>query len=197
MKIFHHIVGNPALCSLVVALIGSITAIVVAILGWLWSLRAVKLTQKAESDRLIGFHKLEIYENAIEEINYLEPLYRQLWADAFDKRAPEEVRPSLARLRTTIETIVEYQKHHHALEKVQIYSDALKDYVPFHANPACLDYVRQLDSVEDKGQDWWLFSSGNKNNRVMEIYLLDELFKYEQCDERLKNEIEDLELFKK
>jgi hypothetical protein len=53
---------------------------------------------------------LEVYENAIEEINYLVPLYRQLWGESFEKRTPEAMRPAIPLLSSIINEILMYQK---------------------------------------------------------------------------------------
>lgn len=196
MKYLRHLIDNPALCSLVVALIGSTTAVIVAFIGWRSALNVAHTSLQAESKRLIGFHKLEIYENAIEEINFLVPLYRHLWNDAFEKRSPEAVLSEMTSLRKTINTILEYQNSHNAIGKAQVYSEALKDYVPFIANPACRDYIRQLDVVEGIGQASES-SFQQKPEYIMEMYLLDELNKYEQCAEQLQKEIENLNFFER
>ena len=140
----------------------------------------------------MGFHKLEIYENAIEEINFLVPLYQHLWDEAFDKHSPEDVLSEMSSLRTTINTILDYQNSHNAIGKAQVYSEALKDYVPFIANPACRDYIRQLDAVEGIGK-----GPTHKPEYIKDIYLIDELHKYRQCAEQLKNEIETLNFFER
>lgn len=99
-------------------------------------------------------------------------------------------------LRKTINTILEYQNSHNAIGKAQVYSEALKDYVPFIANPACRDYIRQLDVVEGIGQASES-SFQQKPEYIMEMYLLDELNKYEQCAEQLQKEIENLNFFER
>ncbi len=110
MKILTSLTNNPAFCSLVVAFIGATTSIVIAVCGCVWSGRQAKRTFDSETRRLIGLHKLEVYENAIEEINYLVPLYRQLWGESFEKRTPEAMRPAIPLLSSIINEILMYQK---------------------------------------------------------------------------------------
>ena len=100
-------------------------------------------------------------------------------------------------MRKTIDAIIEYQKTHNAIGKAQVYSDALKEYVPFVANPVCIAYIRNLDSIEAQSQDGHWFSMGKKDEGFIETYLIDELAKYRDCAEQLKEEIEKLELFKR
>lgn len=196
MKFLHKLVENPALCSLFVAFIGSITAVLVAFIGWRSALNVANTSLQAESKRLMDFHKLEIYENAIEEINFLVPLYLHLFNDALDRHSPEEILSEMPSLRTTINTILDYQNSHNAIGKAQVYSEALKDYVPFIANPACREYIRQLDEIEKAGQDTSVDFS-QLPEYVMTIYLVDELDKYRQCAEQLKKEIENLNFFER
>lgn len=194
----HYLLENSSLCSLAVAFIGFITALLVAFIGWRSALSVARISLKAESKRLIGFHKLEIYENAIEEINYLVPLYHQLWHEAYEKRSPEEIMEAIPALRKTINTILEYQKSHNAIGKAQVYSEALKGYVPFIANPVCIDYIRQLDSIEEiKTTPPWVVPEKPMPKHIMEMYLLDELGKYGQYANQLKEEIENLNLFER
>lgn len=195
MKLLASIMKNPALCSLIVAFIGSTTSIVIAICGCIWSSRQAKRSFDSETQRLIGLHKLEIYENAIEEINYLVPLYRQLWGESFEKRTPEALRPAIPLLTRIINEILTYQKSHNAIGKAQIYSSALKNYVPFGSNWACVDYIQQLESVSNGGKGNSEFISPKLKNRVTEMYLIDELEKYERAAEELKEELTRLDYF--
>ena len=195
MRTLASITNNPALCSLIVAFIGSITSIVIAISGCIWSSRQAKRTFDSETQRLIGLHKLEVYENAIEEINYLVPLYRQLWGESFEKRTPEAMRPAIPLLSRIVNEILTYQKSHNAIGKAQIYSPALKNYVPFGSNLACVDYMQQLETVSKGGKGNSEFISPESKERVTEMYLLDELEKYERAAEELKEELAKLDYF--
>lgn len=119
MKILRGLMENPALCSVVVAGIGAVVSIAIALFSCFWTLHVAKVTQNVESNRLMWFHKLEVYENAIEEINYLVPLYRRLWSDSYEKRSSSEVKAELPSLRRTINMIIEYQKEHiHEMELI-------------------------------------------------------------------------------
>ena len=93
--------------------------------------------------------------------------------------------------------IIEYQKEHNAIGKAKIYSESLKEYVPFIANSACVGYIRQLDLVEEKSKDHSWFSFGETEEHIHEMELIDELEKYQQCAELLKKEIENLESFRR
>lgn len=197
MKILTALTNNPALCSLAVAFIGSTTSIVIAVCGCVWSGRQAKRTFDSETRRLIGLHKLEVYENAIEEINYLVPLYRRLWGESFEKRTPEAMRPAIPRLSSIINEILTYQKSHNAIGKAQIYSSALTNYVPFGSNWACVDYMQQLESVSKGAKGNSEFVSPESKDRVTEMYLLDELEKYEKAAESLKEELARLDYFQR
>ena len=197
MRFIRNLVENPAVCSLIVAVIGFFTAIVVAFIGWLCSYHVANSSIKAERHRLIAFHKLEIYENAVEEINYLVPLYRELWRVAYEKRSPDEVRAVLPELRNTINLILDYQSKHNALGKVKVYSKALDEYVPFSINPVCMKYVQDLTAFEQYINS---HSTTEGNNHVAiprDMYLVDELAKYDDCATRIKEEIESLDFFER
>jgi CRISPR/Cas system-associated endonuclease/helicase Cas3 len=197
MKLLRSLIENPALCSLVVAVIGLCSALLVAFIGWLCSCHVVNRTIRAERHRLIAFHKLEIYENAIEEINYLVPLYRELWHVAYEKRSPSDIQAALPELRSISNLILDYQKKHNALGKVKVYSKALDEYVPFSVNPVCLKYIQDLDAFEKFAKAHSTKDLSKYKDIPHDMYLIDELQTYEKCASLLKEEIESLDFFER
>ena len=195
MKLLSILNANPSLCSLVVACMGAAVSIGIALIGCLWSLHVSKIAIKAENDRLLGFHKLEVFENAIEEVNYLVPLYKKLRSESFEKRSQAELNSVFASLRTTIDAIVEYQQNHNAIGKAKIYSAALDKCVPFAANKACVDYIRKLDDFERNRSPSSKFSMRGEDGIPVDMYLADALSEYDLCADQLKEEIENLEFF--
>ena len=195
MKLLSILNTNPALCSLVVACIGAVVSIGIAVIGCFWSLHVAKATLKVENDRLLGFHKLEIFENAIEEVNYLVPLYEKLQFESFEKRTPSELKLELSSIRRNIDAIIEYQKNHNAIGKAKIYSAALDKCVPFAANKACVDYIRKLDAFERNYSPFSKFSMDGEDGIPVDMYLADALSEYELCANQLKEEIENLKFF--
>ena len=72
-------------------------------------------------------------------------------------------------------------------------SKALEEYVPFSANPACVKYVDFLERFEQHSNE--TSKTISKKGVPADMYLVDELSKYEECANRLKEEIEALEFF--
>lgn len=194
MKNRHRLITNP---SVLAAAITAAVSLIIALLSCFWALYSDKVTLQLENDRLIGFHKLEIFENAIAEINYLVPLYSRLSNDAFEKRTESEIKPVLSLLRQEINAIIEYQKQHNAIEKAKIYSSSLANCIPFAANQACVNYMCKLDSIEQNGRFNPKFSMDGDDGVSVDMYLVDALSEYKLCVEQLKKEIENLEWFRR